>query len=75
MKTCKYCNKQFITNHYCTAVQEDVDYDDDSNFMLSALVAMETDNAILGAMAGGDIGGAILGEVIADTFSSSSDSW
>lgn len=38
----------------------------DDGFLLSAIVGMETDNVMLGTFAGGNLAGAIVGEIIAD---------
>lgn len=67
MKTCKHCGGSFSASHYCPTACRSVDYSDSSDFLLSAIIAYETDNAMLGAMAGGDIAGAIIGEAIADS--------
>ena len=65
--------KRFNTSHYCSRASQHIDYDDDSSFLLSALVAYETDSVLLGAIAGGDVAGAIIGEIFSDSSSSSSD--
>lgn len=75
MKTCRHCNSRFSSSHYCSAASRNIDYYDDSNFLLSAIIACETDNAFLGAAVGGNIAGAIVGEMIADTIASSDSGW
>lgn len=57
-----------LHSHPTVVVTHEVVHHDDSgsNFGLSMLAAMETDNAGMGYLAGGDLGGAMLGEALAD---------
>jgi hypothetical protein len=66
MRKCKHCGGSFSSSHYCPVASQTIDYDDDSNFLLSAVVAYETNSVLLGAMAGGDIAGAVIGEIFSD---------
>lgn len=61
MKKCKYCHTEVNSNHFCDIKKDYVYYDDDSNFLLSAIVGAITDSAIIGTLVGGDPLGAVLG--------------
>lgn len=66
MKTCKHCNKQFYSSHYCDRANRTIDFDDASNFLFSAALGAVTDNAILGGLLGGDMVGGLVGDLLAD---------
>lgn len=58
-----------VTNNYHTHVVED----NDGDFMLSAAVGMATDNIALGYLAGGNLSGALVGEMISESSCHSND--
>jgi len=65
---CPYCHKSVLQSHLCPAHDErEVTHDDSGNFLLSAVIGYETDNAILGGLAGGDMLGGIIGAELADS--------
>lgn len=65
MKTCKHCNKDFSSDHYCHAAGRTIDYDDDDgDFLLSAVVGYATNSAILGGLIGGSFAGGIVGDIL-----------
>ena len=64
MKTCKHCNKDFDSDHYCHAAGRTIDHDDDGDFLLSAVIGYATNSAILGGVLGGDFVGGIVGDIL-----------
>ena len=66
MFKCPKCGKTVPGDHYCTQQGRVVPVDDSGDFLTSALVAGVTDNAAIGALFGGDIVGAIVGDLFSD---------
>lgn len=64
MKTCKHCKKPVTGAHYCDAARMTISYVDENNFVLSAAIGYATDNALIGALAGGSIVGGITGDLL-----------
>lgn len=63
-KKCKHCGETIRNSyHHCSKTNRTYREDDTGDFALSAIVAYATDSAILGGLVGGDIGGAILGDL------------
>ena len=54
------------------SVSHQINEDDGGDFLLSALVAYSTDSTMLGAIVGGDLMGAIVGDLLNNDDSSSS---
>lgn len=66
-KTCK-CGRVLTPgeSHQCPSAGRNVSYEDeDGDFFTSLVVAAATDSTTLGLMAGGDLSGAIIGDVLA----------
>lgn len=65
MNTCKHCGKEFEDGeiHDCEVAGRKITTDDEGDFVVSAIIAHETHNALLGAVIGGDVLGGILGDM------------
>ena len=64
MAYCKHCREYVSsseTTHNCRKVGL-LNVDEDDSFLVSTLIGMATDSAILGGLLGGDIVGGILGD-------------
>lgn len=68
MFNCPYCRQTVVSrDHYCAAKNGYVNTTDPTgDFLTSAVVAGVTDNAAIGALMGGDIVGAIVGDLLFD---------
>ncbi len=66
MKTCTHCGKSVNSNHYCNSLNQYVDYNSTSDFLMSAVIGGMTDNCLLGGLLGGDIVGGIVGDLFSD---------
>ena len=66
MPYCKHCNdfvSSSATSHHCRK-KGLLEVDDDSSFLVSAIIGATTDSALLGGMLGGDILGGIAGDLL-----------
>lgn len=54
------------TNPLCEVPAKSPEKESESDPLVSGIVAGFTDNCVLGALAGGDIGAAIIGDLLAD---------
>ena len=61
---CKNCDRE--GEHYCTSVGRTVSPSSDGDFFTSMAISGLTNSSVLGAMFGGSISGAILGDVMND---------
>lgn len=61
MKECCHCGKKVTSSHYCKVAERRIQYNDD--FLISAAIGAVTDSAIVGTLLGGDIAGAIVGDI------------
>jgi len=65
MPKCKKCDKT-VPRDQCCDQKDCAVSTDGGDFLLSAAVGAVTDNAAFGALFGGDILGAIVGEIFSD---------
>lgn len=70
MLVCRHCRCTVTCDHYCHRFGGMVYMNDTGNFLTSMLIAEETGDPMLAALAGGSLSGAIVGEEI---FESSMD--
>ena len=77
-KRCRACDKIVTGSHYCEVERRRIE-EDDSSFIMSAVIGYATDSAIVGGLLGGDFVGGFVGQAIADDQSSTpntnADSW
>lgn len=70
MAYCKYCSGivyDWQRSHDCPK-KGIIQINDNSDFLVSAIVGMATDSALLGGILGGDISGGIVGDLLGDLF-------
>lgn len=62
---CKHCGKNLGSSrtHNCSN-KGLLDADDDSSFLVSALIGFGTDSAIAGGLIGGDFFGGVVGDLL-----------
>jgi hypothetical protein len=66
MAYCKHCREYVSTSstyHNC-GKKGLLNVDEDDSFLVSTLIGMATDSALLGGILGGDITGGILGDML-----------
>lgn len=63
-KRCRYCSSMVSSNHYCPVKEDYIDFDDSGSFIASAAIAAVTDSVLLGTVLGGDVSGAIIGDLL-----------
>jgi hypothetical protein len=63
-KKCKACGAVVTGSHDCLVVGRTIEYDD-SDFLLSMVVAAATGSGVLGYAAGGSLAGAVVGSALA----------
>jgi hypothetical protein len=66
VRQCKYCGTKVTGRHSCPEYGRVIEFDDDDSFLLSAVVGFATDSTLTGALVGGDLMGAAIGEMIRD---------
>ncbi len=66
MGYCKHCNQEISSNertHNCREVGL-LNIDEDDSFIVSAIIGLASDSALLGGLLGGDISGGIVGDML-----------
>jgi len=61
---CKHCGKEVVgSSHYCEK-KGLLNVDEDDSFLVSTLVGLATDSALLGGLLGGNILGGVVGDLL-----------
>lgn len=66
MPYCKHCNQyvsESASSHECPK-KGLLNIDEDNSFLVSAVIGMATDSALLGGLLGGDLLGGIVGDIM-----------
>lgn len=67
MPYCKHCER-FVSStertHYCHTKKGLLSVDEDDSFLVSTLIGVATDSALLGGLLGGSVGGGLLGDIL-----------
>lgn len=67
MNKCKHCQQEVKKlPHVCEVAKKTFQQDDGNDFLMSLTVGMVTNNFALGNMLGGNVSGAIIGDLLND---------
>lgn len=61
---CKYCEQKVYGDSHNCSKKGLLNVDEDDSFLVSTIIGMTTDSALLGGLLGGDMLGGIVGDLL-----------